>query len=96
MAAGGCQSRSALEEEAISDPSFEKQIELVKVLVIPDFSIGATVLLSKFEIRANEVRVHDWERLRSVAEFDPAYLQLRPEPSVFPSNYVEALPSDVS
>jgi CRP-like cAMP-binding protein len=40
--------------------------------------------------RANEVRVHDWERLRSVAGFDPAYLQLRPEPSIFPSNYVEA------
>ncbi len=39
--------------------------------------------------RANEVRVHDWDRLRSVAEFDPAYLQLRPEPSIFPSNYVE-------
>jgi CRP-like cAMP-binding protein len=39
--------------------------------------------------RVNEVRVHDWERLRSVAEFDPAYLQLRPEPSVFPSNYSE-------
>jgi CRP-like cAMP-binding protein len=39
--------------------------------------------------RASEVRVHDWERLRSVAEFDPAYLQLRPEPSIFPSNYVE-------
>jgi hypothetical protein len=46
--------------------------------------------------RANEVRVHDWERLRSVAGFDPAYLQLRPEPSIFPSNYVEALASDVS
>src|SRR4029077_12731736 len=40
--------------------------------------------------RANEVRVHDWERLRSVSEFDPAYLQLRPEPAIFPSNYVEA------
>ena len=40
--------------------------------------------------RTNEVRVHDWERLRSVAEFDPAYLQLRPDPSIFPSNYVEA------
>ena len=40
--------------------------------------------------RANQVRVHDWERLRSVAAFNPAYLQLRPEPSVFPSNYVEA------
>jgi CRP-like cAMP-binding protein len=40
--------------------------------------------------RANEVRVHDWERLRSVAEFDAAYLQLRPEPSIFPSNYFEA------
>jgi CRP-like cAMP-binding protein len=46
--------------------------------------------------RANEVSVHDWERLRSVAGFDPAYLQLRPEPSIFPSNYVEALASDVS
>jgi len=40
--------------------------------------------------RANEVCVHDWERLRSVGGFDPAYLQLRPEPSIFPSNYVEA------
>ena len=40
--------------------------------------------------RANEVRVHDWERLCSVAEFDPAYLQLRPEPSIFPTNYIEA------
>jgi CRP-like cAMP-binding protein len=40
--------------------------------------------------RANEVRVHDWERLRSIAGFDPAYLQLRPDPSIFPSNYLEA------
>jgi len=40
--------------------------------------------------RAHEVRVHDWERLRSVGEFDPGYLQLRPDPSIFPSNYVEA------
>ena len=39
----------ALWKEAISDPSFQKQIEVVKVLVIPDFSIAATVLLSKFE-----------------------------------------------
>jgi hypothetical protein len=39
----------ALWKEAISDPSFEKQIELVTMFVIPDFSIGATVLLSKFE-----------------------------------------------
>jgi CRP-like cAMP-binding protein len=37
--------------------------------------------------RDNEVRVHDWDRLRSVAGFDPAYLQLRPDPSIFPSNY---------
>ena len=29
------------------------------------------------------------QRLRSVAGFDPAYLQLL-EPSIFPSNYVEA------
>jgi CRP-like cAMP-binding protein len=40
--------------------------------------------------RANKVRVHDWERLRSVAEFNPEYLQLRPDPSIFPSNYIEA------
>ena len=39
----------ALWKEAISDPSFEKRIELVKVLVIPDFGIASTVLLSKFE-----------------------------------------------
>jgi CRP-like cAMP-binding protein len=31
--------------------------------------------------RHNEVRVHDWKKLREFAEFDPAYLQLRPEPS---------------
>src|SRR5262245_54483998 len=40
--------------------------------------------------RANEVCVPDWDRLRSAAEFDAGYLQLRPEPSIFPSNYIEA------
>jgi CRP-like cAMP-binding protein len=39
--------------------------------------------------RANKVQVHDWARLRSVAGFDPAYLQLRPDPSIFPANYPE-------
>ena len=39
----------ALWKEAVNDPSFEKQIELMTVLYIPDFSIGATVLLSRFE-----------------------------------------------
>jgi CRP-like cAMP-binding protein len=36
--------------------------------------------------RANKVRVHDWDRLRSTAGFESAYLQLRPDPSIFPSN----------
>jgi CRP-like cAMP-binding protein len=34
--------------------------------------------------RENEVRVLDWDRLRQVAGFDAGYLQLRPDPSIFP------------
>jgi CRP-like cAMP-binding protein len=40
--------------------------------------------------RANQVTVLDWGRLQDVAEFDPGYLQLRPDPSIFPGNYWEA------
>ena len=39
----------ALWKEAVNDPSFKKQIEPVTMLYTPDFSIGATVLLSRFE-----------------------------------------------
>jgi CRP-like cAMP-binding protein len=46
--------------------------------------------------RTNQVRVHDWDRLRLVAGFDPSYLQLRPEPSIFPSNYVEVAARTIS
>jgi CRP-like cAMP-binding protein len=36
--------------------------------------------------RAHEVVVLDWQRLREAAEFDPGYLQLSPEQSIFPAN----------
>jgi CRP-like cAMP-binding protein len=39
--------------------------------------------------RENEVRVLDWERLRLVAGFDAEYLQLRPDPAIFPASYSE-------
>jgi CRP-like cAMP-binding protein len=45
--------------------------------------------------RENEVRVHDWDRLREVAVFDPGYLQLRPDPSIFPAHHAEARPSSM-
>jgi hypothetical protein len=35
--------------KASNDPSFEKQIERLLIAQIPDFSIGATVLLSRLE-----------------------------------------------
>jgi CRP-like cAMP-binding protein len=46
--------------------------------------------------RASEVRVHDWDRLRGVAGFDPGYLQLRPEPSILPGDHSEVARSDRS
>jgi len=39
----------ALWKEAVNDNSFKRQIELVTAFYIPDFGIGATVLLSRFE-----------------------------------------------
>ena len=35
-------------------------------------------------LRTNEVVVLDWQRLQTAAEFDPGYLQLSPEQSIFP------------
>jgi len=36
-------------KEAIKDPSFKKEVDRLMVASIPDFSIGATILLSRFE-----------------------------------------------
>lgn len=39
----------ALWDEAMKDPDFKKQIEALTCIVIPDFGIGATVMLSQLE-----------------------------------------------
>ena len=47
----------ALWKEAVNDNSFKRQIELVTAFYIPDFGIGATVLLSRFEKNLASVTV---------------------------------------
>jgi hypothetical protein len=39
----------ALWKEAIKDPSFKKEVDRLMVVSMPDFSIGATILLSRLE-----------------------------------------------
>jgi hypothetical protein len=41
----------------VNDNSFKRQIELVTAFYIPDFGIGATVLLSRFEKNLTSVTV---------------------------------------
>jgi hypothetical protein len=48
MAVSRCGSPGAL-EEGLKNPNFQKQVDRLCILAYPDFGIGATVLLSRFE-----------------------------------------------
>ena len=40
---------NALWKKAINDPSIEKQVEMLTIIYMPDFGIGATVMVSQLE-----------------------------------------------
>ena len=61
----------ALWKEAINDPSFEKQVDRLTTIFMPDFGIGATDILSRLKpnLISCAIRVNGGEEVELVEEF---------------------------